>query len=364
MNYMKNFFIVTLTLFYTHETVIACTGIFLKSANDGYVYARTLEFGVDTLQSNVLFVPRNYVLKADGPTGQRDGGMQWKSRYAVLGINAYDLVGFLDGVNEKGLAGGLFLFPRFAQYQEVQKADYKNSLPVWSLLTKILTTCATVEDVKNMMPTLHVSISYFAPFKAILPVHCIVHDSAGNSLVIEYIKGVLHMHENPLGVITNSPSFDWHMTNLANYINLQPGNVSERTLINSKDKKATVSVTQLGMGSGMLGIPGDMTPPSRFVRAVFMTQTAPVLATEDDVVHQAFHILNNFDIPKGFVIDKAGDLDSTLWTSAIDMRHKVLYFRTYDNFQIVKVAMESMKLDDTTIKTFSMKNPAKFIEIA
>ena len=138
--------------------------------------------------------------------------------------------------------------------------------------------------------------------------------------------------DDPLGVITNSPAFDWHMTNLRNYVNFSMTNVPSVQL-------GPVKLEPFGQGSGMLGLPGDFTPPSRFVRAVAFSQSVFPSKTGDDAVLEAFHILNQFDIPKGAARehekDEHGNIlaDYTAWTAASDLKAKQYYFRTYDNLK-------------------------------
>lgn len=106
-----------------------------------------------------------------------------------------------------------------------------------------------------------------------------------------------------------------------------------------------MQLAQLGQGSGMVGLPGDFTPPSRFVRAFAYSKAAPQATTEIENVKQAFHILNNFDIPKGSTVDKDGHSESTQWTSAIDLHNKIFYFRPYENFQLQKIELMNMNLN-------------------
>jgi choloylglycine hydrolase len=185
-------------------------------------------------------------------------------------------------------------------------------------------------------------------------VHYIVTDATGASITIEYIDGKLNVYDNPLGVITNSPSFDWHMTNLRNYINLSDENVQPVSL-------GKVKLAPFGQGTGMLGLPGDFTPPSRFVRAVVFSQTALPVKTGREAVLQSFHLLNNFDIPKGVAREghpaAEGEVtaDFTMWTSACDLKSKQFYFRTFDNSQIRSVDLTKMPIDEKEIKTISMQ---------
>ena len=166
--------------------------------------------------------------------------------------------------------------------------------------------------------------------------------------------GQLHVYDNPLGVITNNPTFDWHMTNLRNYIKFSPTGAPPLVLDG-------VTLSALGEGSGMLGMPGDFTPPSRFVRAVAYSQSVEPVETGEEVVLQAFHVLNNFDIPKGTIRsgekDAHGNIvaDQTQWTSVCDLKAKKFYFRTFANSQIRSVDLGAMNVDGGEIQTISMQ---------
>lgn len=321
-----------------------CTGIFLKTTKKTYIYARTLEFGTD-LQSQILFIPRNYNFKMLSPDNT-ENGLAWKTTYAALGANAFNLTGFIDGINEKGLAGGLFYFPEFAKYQEVQPEYYNQSIPAWYLLTWILTNFSSVEEVKKNITSVFVTNLPLPGFGEV-PVHFIIHDSTGNSIVIEYIQGELQVHDNPLGVITNAPTFDWHLINLRNYVTVNALNVPPR-------KIDGITLEQLGQGSGMLGLPGDFTPPSRFVRAAFFQAYALTQETEQAAIQQAFHILHNFDIPQGAVRSSEEHFEYTTWTSACDLYNKIYYWKPYSNFQLQKVKLMTHNLSAKKPQQVSM----------
>jgi len=317
-----------------------CTGIRLIAKNGAVVYARTLEFA-RPIDSSIIFIPRS--VSFIGTTSQKNmPGLSWKTKYAAVGANAANEIGIIDGVNEVGLAGGLFYLPDYAQYQEVSEAELKNSLAPWELMTWILTTCATVAEVKKRVTEIKVGNIVFNNWGIIPPIHAIIHDQQGNSVVIEYIEGTLHLHDNPLGVITNAPTFDWHMTNLKNYVMLSRLNATPR-------KIDGITLDPLGQGSGMLGMPGDFTPPSRFVRAVFLSQCVTQLKDEEETRATAFHILGLFDIPVGVVcMEQNGQMycDYTQWTSAVDLRNKRYYFHTYADRTIRMVDLMKCNFDE------------------
>lgn len=333
------FLSINLTL--TNIYNFGCTGIFLKAVNNTNVYARTLEFGID-LESQVLFIPKNTNFTALAPSNK--DGLTWNSKYDVLGVNVFDKPHLLDGFNEEGLAGGLFYFPGFAEYQTVSPQEYSKSLPMWQLLTWILTNFKNTTEVKSALKNIFVTNVELPKFGKV-PAHLIIHDESGQSIVIEYVNGKLNIHNNPIGVITNSPNFEWHLINLNNYINLNALNSTKQDLNGIK-------LSQLGQGSGMLGLPGDSTPPSRFVRATMFSKFIQQASNEKENVKNAFHILNNFDIPKGFIREKDNNgnekvSDFTAWTSVTDLSNRTFYLRTYDNIEVKKFKMEDFKTNKT-----------------
>jgi choloylglycine hydrolase len=331
----------------------ACTGIRLIAEDGSVVCARTLEFGID-LDSSVIVVPRGYA--RTGTTPQGENGLRWTSRYASLGANGVGLPFIFDGLNEKGLAVGLFYFPTTAGYVKYNADEASKTIAPWELGSWILENFATVAEVKDHIASVEVADVEFKQWGFVPPVHYVVHDASGKSIVIEYFEGKLHVHDNPLGVMTNSPTFDWHMTNLRNYVNF--------SMVNKPPiEVGDVRLTALGQGTGMLGMPGDFTPPSRFVRAVAYSTSVLPARTGADAVLQAFHILNNFDIPEGAAREEQKDAhgnivsDHTIWTSACDLKSKRFYFRTYENSQIRSVDLMKMSLDAQAISSISMKGP-------
>lgn len=334
------------------KSAFMCTGIRLKAQNGAVVYGRTMEFG-KKIESSILVVPRNYSFTATTPFDGVDG-LQWKSKYAVVGPNVSDVVHFVDGVNEVGLAGGLFYFSEYAEFQNIDRADCPKSLAPSELMTFLLTTCASVQEVKKVLPTIKVSKTMFKPWGFIPPVHAIVHDIDGNSLVIEYIKGALHLYDNPLGVITNSPTFDWHLTNLKNYHSLFAR--AQRMVSKCGDVKQK-------QGSAMLGLPGDFSSTSRFVRAALFSQIIVPPDNEDETRDVLFHLLNLFDIPIGIerMVENCQEMyDYTQWTSVADLRNKKYYFHTYENRQIHCVDL--LKCNGSEVKTISMKHPQEIVD--
>lgn len=330
----------------TFSTAAACTGLTIKPQDGSVIFARTLEFAVD-LQSSVGIIPRDMDFTGDTTSGAP--GLAWTSRYGAVGMNMYGKPLLVDGINEKGLHVGAFYFPGFAKFQEVSEDDVARSLAPHQLPTFLLGTAASVEEALNAVRQIKVGEVVFANFGFVPPAHLILTDATGKAAVIEYVKGELHIHDNPLGVMSNSPAFDWHMINLGNYVNLSVNNVAETDI-------GGVDIKGLGQGTGMLGLPGDFTPPSRFLRAAIFSKSAVPVATAKAGVLQAFHLLNQFDIPKGAArgVDHGQVVaDYTLWTSAADLQNLRYYFRTFENSRIRMVDLNALDLGAKEVKQIS-----------
>ncbi|MFK8252435.1 linear amide C-N hydrolase [Ancylobacter terrae] len=331
----------------------ACTGIRLVASDGTVVYGRTMEFAME-LNSEAMMVPRGYARTGTTPDGKP--GLKWAAKYASVGLNGAGLPVLFDGLNEKGLAGGMFYFPGSAGYMPYAPADAGRTISQWEVLSWALENFASVAEVKAGLGAIVVPSVLFPAWGFAPEAHYVLHDASGQSIVIEYVDGTLNVHDNPLGVVTNSPAFGWHMTNLRNYVNFSMTNAPPVKL-------GTVTLQPTGQGSGMLGLPGDFTPPSRFVRAVAFSQSVFKEPTGPATVLQLFHVLNQFDIPKGSARDGAKDAhgnivaDYTLWTTASDLAARRFHFRTYENSQIRVLDLMSMAIDGKEIVRLPITGP-------
>ena len=309
----------------SHPTAEACTGITLKAKDGAHIVARTIEWGGSDLNSQYVVVPRGYTQQSYAPDGEK--GMTFTAQYGYVGLAVEQQEFVAEGINEQGLSAGLFYFPGYGKYEDFDPAQREASIADLQLVPWILGTCRTVDEVKAAIAQVHVV--------AIDPRASTVHwrftEPSGRQIVLEIIGGETVFYENTLGVLTNSPDFRWQLTNLNNYVNLYPGTAPVQEL-------GAVTLASFGAGSGFLGIPGDVTPPSRFVRAAFYQATTPQSATAAQTVAQCFHILNNFDIPVGIETKRgetAADIPSaTQWTSATDMANRMIYYRTMHDSSI------------------------------
>lgn len=352
-----NLFIALFLGFFGFNSVFACTGLQLKAKDGSFVNGRTVEFGIN-LNLSGLMVPRNFAFKGTLPDGS--SGLSYTSKYAAIGGGMFDENAIADGINEKGLAIADFYFPGYAEYAKITPENKNKALSPTEFSNWILTQFATVDEVKQGIKSVVIAPSIPKGWPALPPFHYIIYDKTGKSIVIEPIKGQLKVHDNPIGVFTNSPTFDWHMTNLANYVNLSPINAPTKNI-------DSLTLQQFGQGSGAHGLPGDFTSPSRFIRSAFFSSTAIPVDNAERAVFQAFHILNQFDIPMGSVRSKEGNSiisELTLATVVHDLQNLKFYFRTYDDQSIKMISLAAFDLNDKAIKRFNMNGTQTVVDIS
>lgn len=325
---MKRFFFILITalLGLSLTEGRACTGISLSAADGSRVVARTVEWSGTAMENGWVTAPRGYVQQSFTPEGKN--GMKFTSRYGYVGIYTEYEPFVVEGMNEAGLSAGLFFFPGYGEYAPYDTKRKDVTICDMQFVSWVLSQFRTIDEVKNAIG----SVKVVTLDHKIGAVHWRLTQPDGKMVVLEIVGGVPHFYENPIGVLTNAPGFNWHLTNLGNYVNLHPGAASDRKLTES------FTVKPISGNSGMLGLPGDYTSPSRFVRAVFFQTTAPVLDKGEETVMQCFHILNNFDIPIGIQYMNGdvpkGLVSATQFTAASDLKARRFYYRTACNSNV------------------------------
>lgn len=343
---MRSFIFVFTFIFFASS--YACTGIVLKSKNGIAITGRTLEFAKD-LDSRLIAIPKGYSYVGTTPEGKN--GVEWQAKYSIVGMSTLNYPHFAEGINDKGLGVGLFYFPEYASYPEYNPSESDEYLAPWEFGTWLLSNFASADEVKANADKVKVAPTVLSEWNIVIPVHFFVRDSSGKNLVLEYVGGKLHIYDDPIGILTNSPGFPWQVTNLQNYVNLSALDVPKIDL-------SGIEVGPVGAGSGLLGLPGDFTPPSRFIRATAFTQTSLPVESGDQGVTVAFHILDSFDIPKGTVYEKVprkeNPYEYTQWTSVSDLGNKRFYYCTYGDRRLRVVDLKAVKFEEGKMKTLSL----------
>lgn len=329
----------------------ACTDFRIKAADGTVIIGRTMDFEVLTL-SFVRIFPRGERWSSGAP-GMRKG-ISWTSRYGYVAI---DMGGRLvdpldraenlsDGLNEAGLSFGWLSMPDFTAYQDQAAArEPEKAIAHLHLCPWILGNFATVDEVKAAFAGVHVWGKPIGPINLILPLHASVHDASGRSLVLEFTKEGPKVYDNWTGILTNAPTFDWHLINIRNFVNLKALSAGP-----VKVKVGGSVLSPLGSGSGLLGIPGDWTPPSRFVRIGAMIHFAMTPQDAEGGVILAEHLLGSVTIPRGLeLIRDEGPVRAnfTRWSVIKDLRNRVFYFRGYDShaFRVIHLPKLDLRPD-------------------
>lgn len=320
--------------------ILACTDIRMTAKDGTVLITRTLEFGTD-LKSNIRSSNKGRVFTT--MTSDSKPAMSWKAKYGYIYLDGMGQDVALDGMNEAGLSFEALFLPGATKYQTIPAGKEQQSLPYLNLGDYILSNYSNVEEVKQMLPNLFVYAYKPTGLQTVYPLHFSIQDASGKGIIVEYVNGILNLYDNPLGVLTNSPTYNWQMTNLNNYIGLSPYTPSPIVTDG-------VVFAATGQGAGATGLPGDSSPPSRFVRMTFLTKTVLPADTGDNLLNLAQHIINTVDIPLGSVRAKVANgndqYENTQWTVFKDLKRKILYFRTYGDLSLRSITLDKVDLSE------------------
>ena len=318
----------------------SCTEMRVTAENGASVIGRSMEFGNDP-DSSLVIQPRGQKRSSSTPGGGK--GISWTSKYGIAYMDGFGLDMAADGMNEKGLSFGALYLPSFAEYQAIPKGGDSKALGHLDFGLWILGNFSTVDEVRAALDSVYV---WAQPIKklnnVVLPLHYSVYDSSGKGMVIEYTKDGLKTYDNVLGVMTNSPTFDWHLSNVRNYVKLTSEDASP-VEING------VSFAANGLGSGLLGLPGDPSPPSRLIRTAAMVHLGSPVKDNEAAVNLVEHILNAVDIPTGLirnVSDGKAEHDRTIWVILKDMQAKKVYYRSYNDLAMKVVDLNKLDFSE------------------
>lgn len=308
-----------------------------KAQDGSIIWGRSMEFNTP-LNSHVIVVPRGYRYQGTTPDG--NNGAMWKTKYGMIGMNVFDEPYLCEGMNEKGLVAGHFMFREFAQYSPYRPDQHAKSLASWEFVTWVLSQFDSVDALIQNIATIQIVPVFETYMQAEQPLHFFVADVTGHAVVIEPINGSLKVFENPLGIMTNAPSFDWQMTNVHAAITpITP----ESTIV-----WQGMSIPIHTEGNGLKGLPGDMSPSSRFLQLAFAQATITQPKTSSEAIVAAIRALNRFFISEGMSIKNA-TASTTQWEVFVDMTNKAYCYRSYDNMTLRKVDCNKINFDGKKI---------------
>jgi choloylglycine hydrolase len=333
-----------------------CTDFLLTATDKSVVNGRSMEFGRD-LQSKLLVRAPGEKFQSLSPKGLN--GLSWTVKYGYVGLTAYsDLPIIVDGLNTQGLSVGCLWLPG-SSYQQVTNPSI--ALALEDFAGWVLGNFQSVDEVQVALSSGQVEVWEGTWLAKYIPLHFPIHDASGNSLVVEFIDGKPNLYSNPVGVLTNDPPFPQQLENLGGYSNLSPWDARPVEM-------GGQSFAPSGHGSGLRGMPGDSTPPARFVRAAYLKQFAQAPANAAAACNLAFHILNDVDIPLGTSRSlnlKTGseEADYTQWTVVKDLTNTVLNVRVYGNMLVYSVNLKTLDFGNAAGKTFPVPSSPTSIDL-
>jgi choloylglycine hydrolase len=330
-------FIVLTIMALGYSSTKACTDVIIRAKDGSALSSRSMEFGA-AMNSRLVIRPRGTMFHSPAPDGMT--GKSWAGKYGFVYLDGLDIDCVVDGLNEAGLGFGALYLPDFAEYEKIDPISNEKALSNLQLGAWVLSQFSTIDEVESSLSEVNVWGEILALFdNGYVPLHYVVHDSFGQSIVLEWVGGKLNVYDNTIGVMTNSPPYDWHMTNLRNYISLSPNNANPVTV-------GGITYPANGQGSGLFGMPGDPTPPSRFVQtAIALTSCVPPLNSTDALI-VGQKLLNRVDLPEGLARDpKTGDSDITQWAVFRSHNDKIYYYRTYNDMTLRAIDLKETDLN-------------------
>ena len=313
-----------------------CTSIAFTSPA---LYGRNLDLEY-AFGEQVVITPRHHAFRFHRLPEQ-------KCHLALMGMAtvAEDTALYAEAVNEKGLYMAGLNFPGNAHYFP-EDVPGKTMVAPYELIPLVLGRCENLAQARELLSQVAVAAIPFGPGYPLAPLHWHVADATG-ALVAEPMAGGLMLHEDPVGVMTNNPPFPFQLMNLNNYQHLSPRPPENRFAPN-------LGLTPYGQGMGALGLPGDASPMSRFVRAAFLKGNAVFTGEPVSDVTQFFHILEAVAMVRGSVLTPQGKCDMTTYACCIDAARGVYYYKTYENCQLSAVYLYGAELEGETLECFPL----------
>ena len=309
-----------------------CTAATYKTKD--FYFGRTLDYEF-SYGDEITITPRNY------PFHFRHSANVLVDHYAIIGMAhvAEDYPLYYDAINEKGLGMAGLNFVGNAVY--ANPVSDRENVAQFEFIPWILSQCATLDQAKEKLQTMNLTNTPFNDMFPCAQLHWIIADASG-CIVVESMKDGLHIHDNPVGVLTNNPPFPQQMFQLNNYMALSP-----RQPVNTFS--ADLELTSYSRGMGALGLPGDLSSASRFAKVAFTKMNSRSGETEPESVSQFFHILGSVDQQRGCCEVTEGKYEITLYTSCCNATQGIYYYTTYENHQISAVDMHHENLSSESL---------------
>lgn len=310
--------------------ILMCTSLTYENSQGDHFLSRTMDFAFE-LGGQPIFMPRNQSIQGDA------GEFTTKYGFVGAGRNLKHYI-FVDGVNEFGLGAAALYFSQYAKYVKEAAAD-KLGIAPHDLVAWVLGNAQSVADLRKLIQKVQLVDVPVSLLGLTTPLHFIFSDLTGETTVLEATSDDLHLIDDPVGVMANSPQLSWHLQNLSTYGTLV---ASQRPL---HDYEGFELATQ-GPGTGALGMPGDYTSPSRFVRTVFNKHYSQPTADTPTTLNLLQHLMDSVTIPKGVKLKDDGASDYTQYRGYMALDDRAYYMEPYDNLELQGVKMTDDMLNE------------------
>ncbi|MBQ4119930.1 MAG: choloylglycine hydrolase [Clostridia bacterium] len=313
-----------------------CTALRFTAYNN--YFGRNLDLDISYAEE-VCVMPRHF------PLIFRKMGEMTK-HYGMVGMaTVVDGVPlFYDGVNECGLAMAGLAFPENAHYSKV--VNGKNNIASFEFIPWILGQAKTVDEAEALLSRINLVNITFNEKLPTTPLHWMIADR-NRSIVVEFTKDGMHVYQNKTGVLTNNPPFPYHLKNLENYRHLRNDD-------KNVERSKITEYSDYSKGLGALGLPGDVSSMSRFVRMAFLSENSVKPNDESSSVGQFFHLLSSVEAVKGACKTETGAFDITAYSSCMNIDKGLYYYTTYSNRRISCVNMHAIDLQSDKISRFPL----------
>lgn len=319
-----------------------CTAISYKTAD--HYFGRTLDYERG-YGEEVVVTPRNCPLRL-----RRMGVLE--NHYAMIGM-AVAVDGcalYYDAANEHGLAMAGLNFPEYACYYP--EAEGRDNIAPFEFMPWILGQCKDIAQARALLERINICNIPFSEELPLSPLHWIISDGEA-SITVETLRDGMRVYDNPVGVLTNNPPFDYHMTHLSDYMHL--------TAKQPENRFGLIELRPYSRGMGGIGLPGDWSSASRFVRAAFVKCNSVSGSGENESVSQFFHLLGAVEHMRGCVELEGGAYEITRYASCINADKGMYYYKTYDNHCICAVNMRACDLDGSELYTYPLQKEMQMI---
>lgn len=322
------------------ELTTACSDIGIRAKDGTVVIGRSMDIDFGLIPG-IYIEPSGMIKQGKLPAVCKGEGMEWTNKHNVIVIrpmqSSLEFIS-VDGINDAGLNAASLYMPGYTVYEDVSGAKCRHTISQLEVIGYVLSNFENVKQIREVLETNKFPYIWgIKVFGMVQPGHYTFSDRSGDSIVLEYSAAGRKYYNNTLGVMTNSPTFDWHLWNMKRYAYMfQPTTNKKTAYYDGQNQLHSIGIDK---NSALSGLPGDFSSPTRFVRASVLKHKAYQADSGKDAVVLAFHLLGSVELQKGAVQGRWGFKQYTFWQMASDLKNNCVYFRSHGSLSIQKICI-------------------------